>query len=104
MLMLNGFNIVLGALLLAAAIPYTRRIRHPQQKPLAAYLIFVSAFAVTAAVIFNLVVLLASVVKLGLAHGGILPSLLFFVLVFVPAAYVATRLASLPPWRAEPPP
>ncbi|MGA9575877.1 MAG: hypothetical protein WBS20_18185, partial [Lysobacterales bacterium] len=92
-------NIVAAVVLLAAAIPYVMRIRHPKQKPLAAYLIFVLAFAVTYAVIFNLLALMANVFGLGAALDDILPALIFLFLVFVPAVFLATWLARKPPWR-----
>jgi hypothetical protein len=56
---------LIGAGLLVAAIPYVMRIRHPRQKPLAAYLIFVFVLVTFAAVLFRLLVWLAG--KPGLA-------------------------------------
>jgi hypothetical protein len=64
------------------AIPLIRRIRHPDQRPFAAYLIFVSLFTLVA---------------------GILFALLFLLLVFVPALLVATWQARKPRWWKAPP-
>ena len=97
-------SIAIGVVILAAAIPYVRRIRHPQQKPLAAYFIFVSIFVVTAAVLFRLLALLSSTFGLGATLNAPGPALLFLALVFLPAIVLATWLARKPPWRQGPPP
>lgn len=96
-------SIVIGLVILAVAFPYVARIRHPEQKLLAAYLIFMSVFGASSVVLFSLFGWLA--VRLGqaavLEQTG--PALLFFVLVFVPAFAFATWLARKPPWRQPPP-
>ena len=99
-----GISIVAGIVILVAAMPYTRRIRHPRQKPFAAYLIFVSVFVVTAAVLFRLLAQLASKLGLGAVLDAPGPALLFLILVFLPAVALATWLARKPPWRRGPPP
>jgi H+/Cl- antiporter ClcA len=96
-------SIITGAVLLAAAIPYVIRIRHPRQKPLAAYLIFVSVFVATAAVFFSLLARLAQQLGLGAALEEPGPILLFLVLVLLPALVLATWLARKPPWQRGPP-
>jgi hypothetical protein len=102
--MLNYWtSIIICAVLLAAAIPYVTRIRHPRQKPLAAYLIFVSVFVATAAGFFNLLARLTHQLGLGTALEETGPMLLFLVLVFLPALVLATWLASKPPWQRGPP-
>jgi hypothetical protein len=96
-------GILLGMGLLVAAIPYVMRIRHPQQKPLAAYLIFMSVFIAVAAVLFKLLVWLAGKLGLGDALGDPGPALLFIALVFLPAVALAAWQARKPPWRQGPP-
>jgi len=96
-------GLLLGAGLLIAAIPYVRKIRHPEQKPLAAYLIFVSVFLVVAAVLFRLLLWLATRLALEAALDDPGPALLFIALVFLPAVAAAAWQARKPPWRSGPP-
>ncbi len=95
--------LLLGAALLLAAIPYVRKIRHPEQKPLAAYLIFISVFLVVAALLFRLLLWLAARLDLEAALDDPGPALLFIALVFLPAIAVAAWQARKPPWRSNPP-
>ena len=97
-------GIVAGVALLVAAVPYVARIRDANQKLLAAYLIFVSVFGASAAVLASLLAWLAG--KLGLAAGldSTGPALLFLALVFLPAFALATWQARKPPWRQSGPP
>lgn len=96
-------GIVTGMVILAVAIPYVMRIRHPQQKPLAAYLIFVSVFLMAAGILFNTLGWLVGMFDLesALARPG--PAVLFLAMVFLPAIVLATYLARKPPWRQDPP-
>jgi hypothetical protein len=98
------FSAIIGVAILAVAALYVARIRHPQQKPLAAYLIFVSAFVAGSAVLFSLLARLASRLGLGAALTEPFAMLLFLALVFLPALVLATWLARKPPWRRGPPP
>jgi high-affinity Fe2+/Pb2+ permease len=103
--MLNYWTSLLaGAAIFALAIPYVTRICHPEQKPLAAYLIFVSVFVTAAVVLYSLLAWLA--VKLGLedalGHTGLAP--LFLVVVLLPAIALASWQARKPPWRQRGPP
>lgn len=102
--MLPGYWIgfLLVAALLAAAIPFVKTVRHPQQKPLAAYLIFVSVFVAVAAVLFRLLLWLAGKAGQGDALGNPGTALLLIVLVLLPAVGLATRQARKPPWRQGP--
>jgi len=96
-------SIAVGVVLLLAAIPYVARIRHPQQKLLAAYLIFMFIFVTAAVVLYTGLAMLA--VALDLAHllSQPLPVLLFLLLVFLPAIALGTWQARKPPWRQGPP-
>jgi hypothetical protein len=97
-------SLIIGVIILAIAIPYVARIRHPEQKPLAAYLIFTSVFVVVAVVLFNLLGWLVALYELGEYLHQLGPALLFLVLVFLPAIILASWLARMPPWRQGPPP
>jgi P-type Cu2+ transporter len=59
-----GFGLIAGGILLLASIPYVARIRHPEQKPFAAYLIFVSIFAVASVVLFGMLTVVAGTLGL----------------------------------------
>ena len=96
-------GILLGAGLLAAPVPYVRYIRHPQQKLLAAYLIFVSVFIAIAVVLFRLLVWLAEKSGQGDLLGNPDVVLLLIVLVLLPAVGIATWQARKSPWRQGPP-
>jgi len=102
--MSNLVAAVTGLIVLVAAIPYVARIRHPQQKPLAAYLIFISAFILIAVLLFNLFAWLAISLELGAVLGRPGPALIFLALVLLPAIALATWLARKPPWRNSGPP
>ena len=96
-----GFLIVLAVL--GGAIPYAARIRHPEQKPLAAYLIFLFTFIAGVAVLFNLLAWLAEIFDLGSVLDHPLLALLFVALIVLPPLALATWLARQPPWRQGPP-
>lgn len=98
-----GLSIVIGVLILLAAMPYVARIRHPNQKPLAAYLIFVSVFIVSATVLFNLFIWLLYKFELGNTLSDPAPALLFLAVVLIPAIIVARWLARKPPWQPNGP-
>lgn len=97
-------SLIIGILILVVAIPYVARIRHPEQKPTAAYLIFISVFIVVAIVLFSLLTTLVMHLNLGsmLNKPGL--AILFLVLVFLPAFLLARWLARKPPRQEGPPP
>lgn len=89
--------IALWAAFLVAAVFYTQRERHPEAKPLAAYLIFVTVFSVAAFVIFGAVVFV-----LGLSgQSGLLShpvaAVIFLILVFGPAFLLGRWQLRKPP-------
>ncbi|MGB7934622.1 MAG: hypothetical protein WCH04_20830 [Gammaproteobacteria bacterium] len=103
--MLNYWTSLLaGAAILGVAIPCVMRIRHPEQKPLAAYLIFVSVFVTATVVIYSLLAWLAVNLDLEAALGHTGPALLFLVMVLLPAIALASWQARKPPWRQRGPP
>jgi len=97
-------SLLAGAAILGVAIPSVTRIRHPEQKPLAAYLIFVSVFVTAAVVLYSLLAWLALKLGIEAALGNTGPALLFLVLVFLPAIALASWQTRKPPWRQRGPP
>lgn len=89
--------------ILGAAIPYVAWVKHPRQQPFAAYLIFVSVFALSAVVLFVLLGWLTGALNLGPALGRWGLSLLLIVLGVVPALLLATWQARRPPGESRPP-
>lgn len=92
-------GILVGIAILVLAIPFVSHIRHPAQKPMAAYLIFLFVFAAASFVLFNLLGWLAARAGLGPALGTPGPAVAFLVLVFLPALGLATWQARKPPSR-----
>jgi len=86
------------------AVPLVRRMRHPDQRPFAAYLIFVSLFTLVAGILFALLSWLVVALGLSQALERLLPAIVFLLLVFVPAFLVAKWQAKKPRWRRPPPP
>ena len=97
-------RVLAGVVVLAAAIPYVARIRHPDQKLLAAYLIFVSVFVTATVVLLALLGWLASHLGLSPLLEDTGPALIFLALAFLPALALATWQARKPPWRQRGPP
>lgn len=95
---------VAGGIVLLAAMPYVARIRHPEQRPFAAYLIFVSVFAVAAVVLFGALTLAVGALGLTEWLAQPVPAVAFLILVFLPALLLAGWQARKPPWRQGPPP
>jgi hypothetical protein len=82
---------------LVGAIFYTRQARHPQARPLAAYLVFVIVFTVSAFVAFAAITLILQ----GLGQTGALShpvgAALFLLIVFVPAFFLGRWQLRKPP-------
>lgn len=95
---LPGIFIWIG--LIVMAIPYVRHARHPDTKPLAAYLIFVMTFSVTSGVLFWGALWIARWIGAGnlLDASGALVALL--AIVFIIAFAVARWQLRLPPKKA----
>jgi len=89
--------------LLAAAAPYVARIRHPEQRPFAAYMIFVIIFSVTALLLFILIGWLADTLGLMQSLGAAGMMVLLAVFGLGPALVLATWQARKPPMRFGPP-
>lgn len=82
---------------LVAAILYTRRVRHPNARPLAAYLIFVIVFTVSAFVMYAGLIILLQVS--GHVDDLVDPiaAALFLAAVFIPAFFIARWQLRKPP-------
>ncbi|MBX6368381.1 MAG: hypothetical protein IRZ04_10375 [Rhodospirillales bacterium] len=91
--------LVLFGLLLALAVPYVGRIRHPASKPLAAYAIFVVVFSVASVLLFLVLWQIAEALGMAPMFKDAPGALLFLALVFVPAFLAASWQARKPPQR-----
>jgi len=92
-----GVTTVIALLVLAIAYPYVMRIRHPDQRPFAAYLIFISVFALSAVVLFMLLGWLADALGLTPALGPTGLAIALLLLGILPALAIATWQARRPP-------
>lgn len=91
-----------GAMMIAAAF-YSEQRRHPAAKALAAYLIFVTVFSVTAFVIYGaLILLLQALGRVALLSNPVLAAV-FLLVVFVPAFLLARWQLKKPPARPHRP-
>ncbi|MDT3706537.1 MAG: hypothetical protein ROZ09_06885 [Thiobacillus sp.] len=95
--MTETMALIIWLVLLAFAFPYVRRARHPEVKPLAAFLLFVMLFSVVSGSLYF--ALLWIVLKMGWAAmlANALWALLFLVLVFAPAFLLARWMIKRPP-------
>lgn len=94
--------VALGVLALAA--PYVGWVRHPAQKPFAAYLVFVSVFALACIVLFLGLAWLTGALGVRGSLGPVGLAVLLLVLGVVPAFAIATWQARQPPSRRGRPP
>ncbi|MGD8832429.1 MAG: hypothetical protein PVF57_17620 [Pseudomonadales bacterium] len=94
---------LIGAIVMLAAVPYVARIRHPEQKPFAAYLIFATVFLAAAFILFN--VLAAIIDHFALADDlrEAPTAAMFLALVFIPAFALAAWQARKAPFGRPPP-
>jgi len=95
----KGPFLIIWAVILALAYPYVQRAKHPDAKPLAAYLIFVTVLSTATVVLFFALGQLFQAAGWAglLAHTAFAPVLL--VLVFGPAFLLARWVLRLPPRR-----
>lgn len=85
---------------LVGAVFYTRQARHPQVRPLAAYLIFVMVFTVSSFVVFATVTLILQVLGQTGALSHPAGAVLFLLVVFIPAFLLARWQLRKPPRRS----
>lgn len=93
--------VALWGAFMMGAIFYTQEARHPDTKPLAAYLIFVTVFSTAAFVVFGGLTVLLQV----LGQAGLLSNpgaaLIFLMAVFLPAFFLARWQLRKPPRRGH---
>lgn len=92
-----------AVIVLAVAAPFVARIRHPDQKPFAAYLIFLTVFSVAALVLFLTLAWLADWLGVMETLGQTGLTILLLVLGVAPALALATWQARKPPMGRRPP-
>lgn len=90
-------GIMIWIVVLIAVVPYVNRIRHPDQKPLAAYLIFLFSFIIASSVLYAILAWLVAALNLTRLFGDVMATATFLVLVFVPAFLIARWLTRKPP-------
>lgn len=83
--------------LLILAYPYVVRFRHPDSKPVAAYMIFVTVFSATAMFLFFALLRLAVVLGLEGSLQSAMGAVIYFALVFIPAFLMARWQLGKPP-------
>lgn len=94
--------ITVGVLLLVAAVPYVRRIRHPDQRLLAAYLIFMTLTLTGSVVMYALLVPLFQSLSLLSYLKHPVGALVFTILIFLPGFLLGSWQARKPPVRRRP--
>jgi hypothetical protein len=94
---------VLWLLLLAGAVFYVRRARHPDSKPIAAYLIFVTVFSVAAFALFTVFAALLEWAGEAALLANPLGAAAFLVAVFLPAFLIGRWQLRRPPLRSPRP-
>ncbi len=100
-----NYAIIIGLwlLALAAAYPYVKRVRNPDQHLLAAYMIFITIFGAASFFLFALLTRLAAMMwPEALGQPG--PLLLLAVVSLVPAFYLARWQIRKPGMQRPPPP
>lgn len=85
------------------AIPYSGRIRNSQQRPLAAYLIFITIFTAAVFILSGLLGWIFAEWEVGLFLDRPFGLVVFLLLVFVPAFLLARWQTRKPPIRILPP-
>jgi uncharacterized membrane protein required for colicin V production len=100
---MNWLTIFSAVAVLAAAAPYVLWVKHPRQRPFAAYLVFVTVFALACVMLFLLLGWLASSLGLAAALGRWGLGVLLVLLGVVPALVIATWQARQPPSNDRPP-
>lgn len=89
--------VVMWLILLALALPYVRRAKHPDVKPLAAYMMFVIVFLLVGSLLFLALSWLALEIGLAPALSDPLGALVFLALVFLPAFLTGRWVIRRPP-------
>lgn len=99
----ESLAIAIWLALLVLAVPYVRRAKHPDVKPLAAYMMFLILFSVVSSVLLLALSWLAMGTGLAPAVARPLGALVFLALVFVPGFLAGRWLIRRPPIQRPPP-
>ncbi|ESR23438.1 hypothetical protein [Lutibaculum baratangense] len=94
--------VALWGIALIAFIPHVRRNRHPESRPVGAYLSFVTVFSVAAYLIFGAILAIATGVWPGMPLGNWLAAIIVLLIVFVPSFLLATAMIRRRPPKAPP--
>ncbi|MGF1594001.1 MAG: hypothetical protein ACFCUW_12010 [Kiloniellaceae bacterium] len=89
-----------GAIMIGA-IFYTQEARHPDTKPLAAYLIFITVFSAAAFFIFSSLTVLLAMADLTALLDNPLVAAVFLLAVFAPAFLLGRWQLHKPPRRPQ---
>jgi cytochrome bd-type quinol oxidase subunit 2 len=89
--------LALWAAFLLVAVFYTRHERNRRMRPLAAYLIFVTAFTMASFVVFAAIIIVLGAFNQERALDSPLAAAIMLFVVFVPAFFVARWLIRKPP-------
>lgn len=95
--------LVLWLLFLTGAVFYVRRARHPDSKPVAAYLIFVTVFSVAAFALFTVITVLLEWAGKASLLANPLGAAAFLIAVFLPAFLIGRWQLRRPPLRSPRP-
>jgi hypothetical protein len=99
------FGVIFTGLWLAALIafiPYVAKKRHPDSKPLGAYLTFLAVFTIVSYGIYLLVLALQNALWPELLLSGMMPAIVVVVVCFLPAFLLASYMISRKPPTAPP--
>ncbi len=94
------FSLIFTGLWLAALIgfiPWVAKTRHPDSKPLGAYLTFLAVFTIVSYGLYLLVLALQSTVWPDILFTGMLPAIVVVVVCFLPAFLLASYMISRKP-------
>ncbi|MCT8970896.1 hypothetical protein [Microbaculum marinisediminis] len=99
------FAVMFTALWLAALIafiPWVQKTRHPDSKPLGAYLIFLAVFTITSYAIYLVILALQGAVWPGLLETGLVHAIVVIIVCFLPAFLLASWMIARKPPKAPP--
>jgi len=91
--------LIVWLLLLAIAVPYVRRVKHPETPTLAAAMLFVTLVSVISGSLFFALGWAASSAGWAHALGDPVFAVVFVAIVFLPGFLVARWVIGRPPWN-----